>query len=108
MGNKLVLALVAFAILNGIFSPWLLAVFVFHPLWYPWFLPGYTEVVVAISSLILSTLTIMAAGIPAALFERVTGRKQTDMASYGVWAAAAAVISLPAIPYALKAAGLTG
>lgn len=108
MQNKqLLFGIVGLSIANGIFSPWLLAIFVFHPLWYPWFLPGITEVVVAISSMILSTMTIMAAGVPAALFEMVTGRKQTDAASMAIWFVAAAALTLPALPYMLKAAGLS-
>ena len=39
----------------------------------------------------------MLAGVPAALFERVTGRRQTDAASAAVWLVSLGVISFPAL-----------
>ncbi len=48
-------------------------------------------------SQIAATATIMLAGVPAALFERLTGRRETDTASYAIWLTATVVISLPAL-----------
>ena len=74
--NSLV-PVMAVAIVNGIFSPWVLMVFLLYPVWYPSWAPAYAQIVYMCSALILSTLTIMLAGVPAALYERLSARAQT-------------------------------
>ena len=96
--NPLLVGIVALAIVNGIFSPF----FVFTSRIVVLNLaPGLLFVgpvlVAFIASLVAATATLILAGIPAALFERATGRAGTDTASYAVWLAAAALISLPAL-----------
>lgn len=54
------------------------------------------------TSLLLSAATLLLAGIPAALFERFTGRKDSDNASLGIWLATTMALALPSI------AGLAG
>lgn len=108
MRNRLIFATVGAAILNGIFSPLLLFVFLLRWAWYPNFFPGITEVVVALASLILSTLTLMIAGVPAALYERLRSPGETTAASAAIWLAAAILLTLPALPNILRAAGLGG
>jgi predicted membrane channel-forming protein YqfA (hemolysin III family) len=49
------------------------------------------------TSLMLSTLTVMAAGIPAAIFERVTGRKESDEVSLYIWLGCSILLSIPAL-----------
>jgi hypothetical protein len=100
--NFLFLAVGA-AIVNGIFSPFLVAVFIFYPIWYPTWAPAYTQIVLMLSSLILSTLTLMAAGVPAALYERYRKQQGTDASSAGIWFAAAVLLTLPALPNVLRA-----
>ena len=94
------------AIINGIFSPYLLSVFLFYPLWYPGWAPAVTEAVVAIASILLSTLTLMLAAVPAAITERVRGLKQTDEISAMVWFAGTVLLTLPAVPSMLRLAGM--
>ena len=72
--------IMAVAIVNGIFSPFVLVVFVFYPVWFPSWAPAYSQVVYMLSALILSTLTIMLAGVT--------------------------LLSLPALPNVLRALGL--
>ena len=96
--NPLLFAIVALAIVNGIFSPF----FVFTSRIVVLNLaPGLLFVgpvlVAFIASLVAATASLILAGIPAALFERATGRAETDNASYAVWLTAAALISLPAL-----------
>jgi hypothetical protein len=105
--RPLIIATVALAIVNGIFSPGVLFVFIFYQLWYPSFLPATVETVTTIASLILSTLTLMAAGVPAALYERFRGGG-TDDISAAIWLAAAALLTLPALPNLLRAFGPSG
>ena len=71
MDRNALVPVMALAIVNGIFSPWVLVVFVTYPVWYPWWAPPHSEFVYMASALILSTLTLVASGVPAAL--RVNG-----------------------------------
>lgn len=50
-----------------------------------------------ITSLLLSTVTLMLSGIPAALYERKTGRTETDAKVCVIWAVTALVLSLPSV-----------
>lgn len=105
MTRHFLIGAVIVAILNGIFSPYVLAVFLFYPLWYPGWAPAYTEVVVAIASILLSTLTLMVAGVPAALVERLRGKRESDEAPAMLWFAGTVILALPALPSILRALG---
>lgn len=95
----------AVAIVNGIFSPWVLGVFLLYPIWYPSWLPPYAQIVYMLSALILSTLTLMAAGVPAALYGRLAGDGNAPAVGY-IWVAATILLTLPALPNILAALGL--
>ncbi|TYR35254.1 hypothetical protein FY036_02990 [Mesorhizobium microcysteis] len=105
MNRNALVPIMAVAIVNGIFSPWVLAVFVLYPIWYPAWLPPYAQLVYMASALILSTLTIMVAGIPAALHERLGGTQNPALTT-SIWLAGALVLTLPALPNVMKALGL--
>lgn len=96
----------ALAILNGIFSPGLLMALVFKGLWYPDFLPRSPAMVFFFSSLLTATVTVMVSGIPAAIFERLSGAKEATPVSIGIWLAAMALLTLPALDAIRRAAGL--
>jgi uncharacterized protein YqgC (DUF456 family) len=98
--------IIGLAIVNGMFSPALIVVFAMRALWYPFFLPASLPAVFLASSLILSTLTLMIAGVPSALYERFSGSEQTTQTSGLIWLVAVAFLTLPAIPNILKALGL--
>jgi hypothetical protein len=95
----------AVAIVNGIFSPFVLVVFLFYPVWYPNWAPAYAQLVYMFSALILSTLTIMLAGVPAALYERLAARARPAAAGL-IWLSGVVLLSLPALPNVLRALGL--
>lgn len=97
--------IIGLAILNGIFSPALIAVFALHPLWYPALLPIALPPLFLASSLIVATLTLMLGGVPAALYERFTRRGQTSMSGY-LWLAGVLVLTLPSLPGIMKALGM--
>lgn len=94
-------ALLAFAILNGIFSPATAATFLLHPLWYPPIAPFSLPIVFMLSSLIVATATLMLAGVPAALYEHASGKRQDNTASAWIWLAGTALLSAPAVVRAL-------
>ncbi len=100
------LPVMALAIVNGIFSPWVLAVFVFYPVWYPSWAPPYTQVVYMLSALILSTLTIMVSGIPAALYERRSSAPKPAITGL-IWILGVVLLTLPALPNVLRARGFS-
>ena len=99
------MVLVAVAIANGLFSPALLPVFALQGIWYPFFLPASLPLILLLSSLLLSTLTLMLAGVPAALYERLIGDGKSSRASGLIWLAAAVLLTLPAVPNMLAALG---
>ena len=48
-----------------------------------------------LSSIFISLLSLLIAGIPAALYERVKGLKDSDATSLGIWLAGTVVVSIP-------------
>ncbi|MCO5146457.1 MAG: hypothetical protein M9895_09825 [Aquamicrobium sp.] len=105
MNRNALVPIMAVAIVNGIFSPWLLAVFVLYPIWYPAWLPQYAQLVYMASALILSTLTIMVPGVPAAIHERISGGANPALTT-SLWLAGALVLTVPALPNVMLALGL--
>jgi len=101
-----IVPIIGLAILNGIFSPQLIAVFALQGLWYPFFLPASLSMVFALSSLLLSTLFLILSGVPAALYERFTGTGETSFASRMIWLGGMVVLTLPSLPNILRALGL--
>ena len=85
-------------IINGIFSPFTGFVFLVNPFWYPsTFLPVSAPFIFLFASLITSTLTIMVAGIPAALYERFANAGRTNTMSLWIWVSTLAILSMPAV-----------
>jgi hypothetical protein len=101
-----VVPVIALAIINGIFSPYLIAVFGLQGLWYPFFLPASLPLAFALSSLLLSTLYMMFSGVPAALYERLAGNNQPSITSRLIWFASMVILTLPALPNVMKALGM--
>ena len=89
-------ALMAIAIVNGIFSPFVFYVAGLWVFWYPTALAAPTASGLFFgASLITATLTLLIAGVPAALCERLGGAAPgTAMA---VWLASAGLLSLPGL-----------
>lgn len=56
---------------------------------------------VTITPLAIAFLTLMIAGIPAALYERIRGLRTSTSVSIGIWAIATALLSLPTLMNAL-------
>ncbi len=49
------------------------------------------------TSLVISTLTVMISGVPAAIYERVMGLKESNATSFGIWFGGMALITLPTV-----------
>jgi hypothetical protein len=103
--RHLIIVTVALAILNGVMSPFLLSVFVIYPLCYPkWARVDHTTVV-TLSSLILSSSMLMVTGVPAALYERFTGKQGTDVTSAAVWLGCMVAATIPTVAPLMAALG---
>ncbi|MEX2297976.1 MAG: hypothetical protein WD715_11200 [Dongiaceae bacterium] len=90
-------AMVFVCIVNGMTSPALLPVLIFAPLWAPSLFNPSANVLLLLASLMVSTGTLILAGVPAALYERIFGLKQSDTASMLVWLGAAILLTLPGL-----------
>jgi hypothetical protein len=64
----------------------------------PALLFGSVPLTLMFSSLMVSTATIILAGVPAALYEHIVGAKEdSTAASMWIWLAGAALLTLPAM-----------
>lgn len=102
-----VVPIVGLAIINGMFSPLLVIVFALQGLWYPFFLPAMLPLVFTLSSLLLATLYLMLSGIPAAVYERLSGQSEPGVTSRIIWLATMALMTLPSLPFVLKVLGFS-
>ena len=50
-----------------------------------------------VTSVFISLMTLLIAGIPAALYERIRGHKTSTPVSLGIWLATALLLSLPTV-----------
>ncbi len=88
-----------FGMINGLFNQGALATaYVFVKILAPALLFGSESLTLMFASLMVSTATIILAGIPAALYERYVGaRDDSTEASLWIWVAGTALLTLPAI-----------
>lgn len=92
-----VVGIMLFSIINGIFSPLLLLVLIFvERVLAPAFFLSDVRILFFLSSLILSTLTLIGGGIPAALYERWIGASESTSISMFIWLCGVALLTLPA------------
>jgi len=93
-----------FGMVNGLFNQVAVVFALLHvQILAPALLFGNVSLTLMFSSLMVSTATIILAGIPAALYERFAGATtdSTD-ASLWIWLAGTGVLTLPAIGEFLK------
>lgn len=90
-------AVLGVTLLNGFVSPMVPLVFILAPIWLPEFAPQTPIAILYGTSLIVSVATLVVSGVPAALFERLTGREETDMTSMLVWLGTAILLTLPGL-----------
>lgn len=97
--NLYYVAIAFFATINGLFNQtWLLFSLIHVQILAPALLFGSVPLTLMFASLMVSTATVILAGIPAAFYERFTGaRDDSTEASLWVWLAGTALLTLPAI-----------
>jgi hypothetical protein len=87
-----------FGMINGIFnSSWLLFAWIHVLVLSPALLFGSPSLTRMFASLMVSTGTIILAGIPAAIYERYIGAEDSTAVSLWIWLAGTALLTLPAI-----------
>jgi hypothetical protein len=92
-----------FGMINGIFNQlWLIFALVYVQTFAAPLLFGSVSLTLMFASLMVSTATIILGGIPAAIYERVTGASDSNDASLWIWLAGTALLTLPAAGNFLK------
>jgi hypothetical protein len=97
--NLYYIAIAFFGMVNGLFNQtWLVFALIHMQILAPALLFGSVPLTLMFSSLMVSTATIILAGIPAAIYERVVGAKEDSTeASLWIWLTGTALLTLPAI-----------
>jgi len=93
-----------FGMINGLFNQTAVLFSLLHvQILSPALLFGSVSLTLFFSSLMVSTATVILGGIPAAIYERVTGaRGDSTETSLWIWLAGTALLTLPAIGNFLK------
>ena len=91
----LFIGVIAVALYNGLFSPVTIMVMTLAPAWMPGFVPLSAATAIYGASLIVSTTTLLLAGVPAALYERWR-RSGSTATSCLIWLIGAMLLTLPA------------
>jgi hypothetical protein len=88
-----------FGMINGLFNQtWLLIAILHMQILAPALLFGSVSLTLMFASLMVSTATVILGGIPAALYERITGTTDdSSEVSLWIWLAGTALLCLPAI-----------
>jgi uncharacterized membrane protein YcfT len=97
--NLYYVAIAFFGMINGLFNQTALLFALVHmQMLAPALLFGSVPLTLLFSSLMVSTATIILGGIPAAIYERLTGANEDSTEiSLWIWLAGTAVLTIPAI-----------
>lgn len=96
--DVLLVATVGLSLLNGMhFSPFFEpGLVLLRPIFASFYITSQI-VTLYLTSIFLGLATLMLAGLPAALFEKATGRARSDAASLGIWLVATFLAVLPSL-----------
>jgi hypothetical protein len=102
--NLYYIGIAFFGMINGLFNQLFLLFAIIHvQILAPALLFGSTALTLMLASLMVSTGTIIAGGIPAAIYERFIGAKDDSTeVSLWIWLAGTAILTLPAVGNFLK------
>lgn len=93
----LVTVIIAVCLVNGLFSPALLPVMMLAPVWLPEIIPAERTLIFYGASLLVVLGTLVLGGVPAALFERLSGAPPEDERTQWIWLAGCCLLTVPAI-----------
>ena len=94
--RHIVAAAMLVSLLNGLFSPFVPIAWRVVSFLFPILAEAGQGVVVMAGGMALAVTTLVVSGVPAAIYERVTGAANTP-ASAWIWLAGAVFLSLPTI-----------
>src|SRR5262245_8602696 len=98
--DGMLIGIAGLSLLNGMhFSPLFDPAFVLFRIFAPGFFVSSPLLIFYFTSLLLSAATLMLTAVPAALFERFTGRRESDTASLGVWLGTSAALAAVTMLY---------
>ncbi len=97
--DGLLVGIAGFSLLAGMhFSPYFDPAFILVKfLLAPAFFVSSPILLYYFTSLFVSVACLILAGVPAAIFERATGRRNSDALSLGIWLAGVIILALPAV-----------
>jgi hypothetical protein len=95
--NFYYIGIAGFGMINGLFNQALVPfAYLFVKVLAPALLFDVDSLALMMASLMASTITIIAGGIPAALYERYIGADDSTDASLWIWLAGTGLLTLPA------------
>ena len=99
--NLYYIGIAFFGMVNGIFNPLMPLAYVLSKvlMFVPLF--GSESLFFYFGALMLSTATLILGGIPAAIYERIRGLRETTTASLLIWLVTTILISAPVLTRAL-------
>ena len=96
--DVLLVATAGLSLLNGMhFSPLFDPIFFLIRPFAPGFFLYMPMLLFYFTSLLISLATLLLAGVPAALYERIRGLRESTPMSLGIWLIATIVLTIPAI-----------
>ncbi|MDK9695548.1 MAG: hypothetical protein OEL76_04085 [Siculibacillus sp.] len=96
--DVLLMVVAGLSLINGMhFSAWFDPFFFLFKPFAAGFFISSPILLLYITSLLLSTLTLLIGGVPAAIYERARGLETSTPVSIGVWAAGVAVVASPTL-----------
>lgn len=94
--DVLLIATAGASLLNGMhFSPYFEPVFILLRPFIAGTLIATPLVLFYLTSIFISLMTLLIAGVPAALYERFRGMGESDATSLGIWLASTLLLALP-------------
>lgn len=97
MDRQVVLMLVlGVCIVNGLYSPFLRVAIPIAAVLMPEVFPKTSEWVLFFSGILVSSATLFFSGVPAALWERISGNPESATAMW-IWLAGATLMTVPAL-----------
>lgn len=97
--NVLLFGVVGVSMLNGLFSPLLAIAVPIAAVLMPEIFPRSPSWVLFFSSLLVASATLLFAGVPAALYERLVDRDKASGVPMLIWLGGVVVLALPALRY---------
>jgi hypothetical protein len=103
--KQIFIGIAMLSLFNGMFSPFVPLVIGISPFWLPEWIEGSFAIVLYLAVLIMAFTTMLVAGVPAAVYERMTGAQGSTERSMYIWLGATALLSLPAVSVAASLFG---